>query len=201
MNFSCDRRALPALCFLFSFACGEPASEPGAASGGQTGSGGAVSGTGGTLSGAGGANNSGGSPGSGGDAQVALDAPDEATALLAFLEAKSYSSWKQEPEYHNPSGPHGDGVKVFYSPKAESSLTGGPLSLGGAIVKELTSGGSLYGWGVYVQGKDLPGTEGIYFYELIKPSTVYGDAYDTSECTGCRQSGQILLNDPSLVLP
>ncbi len=67
-------------------------------------------------------------------------------------------------------------------------------------VKELTSGGSLYGWAVYVRGTAQPGAASYYFYELIKPDKVYGDDYASSECTGRHGDSSLLLSDPSLVL-
>jgi hypothetical protein len=131
-----------------------------------------------------------------------LDAPDTAAELLPWLEAKSYESFVAEPAYHESSGPHGDAVKTFYSPLAMESLIAGEsiIRSGGAVVKELTSGGSLYGWGVYVRGTNAEGAASYYFYELIKPNTVYGDAYNSNECTGCHQDGALLLSDPGLVL-
>jgi hypothetical protein len=139
--------------------------------------------------------------GAGGVSPVTLDAPDHPGDLLPWLEAKSYKSWKAEPDYHESSGPHGDAVKVFYSPLAMESLSRNEsiLRVGGAVVKELTSSGSLYGWGVYVRGNAEPGAASYYFYELIKPDTVYGDAYGSGDCVGCHQDSALLLSDPTLV--
>lgn len=137
----------------------------------------------------------------GGGSEVELDAPDTADALVPWLEAGNYKDWLAEPEYHESSGPHGNAVKVFYSDQAVASLAAGNLDLapGSAVVKELTSGGSLYGWGVYVRGRDLDGNAGVYFYELIKPSQVYGDAYNSGECTGCHTGRALILSDLEMV--
>lgn len=144
---------------------------------------------------------SGGNPGTGGATQFALEAPDNAAELVPWLEAGNYSSWISEADYHVSAGPHGDAVKVFYSPLAWQAVDAAePISRpGGAVVKELTSGGSLYGWAVYVRGNQQPGAASYYFYELIKPSTVYGNAYGSTECTGCHTDSTLLLSDPTLV--
>lgn len=164
----------------------------------QDGSGGGVS-SGGTSASGGSLGSTGGgtSAGATGGTTFTLDAPDTADVLVPWLEAGNYKTWLAEPEYHESSGPHGDAVKVFYSEKAVASLTSGDLDLspGSAVVKELTSAGNLYGWGVYVRGRDLDGNAGIYFYELIKPSQVYGDAYNSGECTGCHTNGNLILSE------
>jgi len=68
-----------------------------------------------------------------------LDAPDEATALVAFVEAKQYANWAREAEFHPTSGPHGESVRVYYSPKAAQALASGAATfpIGAASVKEL----------------------------------------------------------------
>ena len=102
----------------------------------------------------------GGSPassaaGSGGDLSE-LDAPDESQALLSFLEAKQYAGWAKEGESHPSEGPHGDGVRVYYSPKAAQALRSGAATFpaGAASVKELTRSGALYGYSVWVKVQD-----------------------------------------------
>jgi hypothetical protein len=137
-----------------------------------------------------------GSNGSGGLAAT-LDAPDEATALVAFLEARQYAGWAKEAEYHSSAGPHGGGVRVYYSPKAAAAVRSGAANLpaGAASVKELTNGGALYGYSVWVKVQDTTdGGNGFYWYELIRQGdgkdSVYGDARGSSDCVGCHSSGK-----------
>lgn len=146
----------------------------------------------------------GGSTGSAGSAS--LDAPAEASALRPFLESKSYSKWAAEADYHPSSGPHGEAVKVFYSAKAAAALTAGSATFpqGAAVIKELTSGGSLYGWAVWVKvDADSAGGNGLYWYELIQGDAgdkVYGDARGSSDCVGCHAPGRdYLLSDGKFV--
>lgn len=133
----------------------------------------------------------------GSDAVTAHDAPDEATALVAFLEAKQYADWPKEAEYHLSAGPHGESVRTYYSPKAAAALNGGAPTFpaGAASVKELTSGGSLYGYSVWVKVQDATdGGNGFFWYELIHRGggndTVYGNARGSSDCVGCHSAGK-----------
>ena len=144
--------------------------------------------------------NAGSSAAAGGGAGAAssgLDAPDNASALQAFLDAKQYSGWAKEAAFHGSSGPHGDAVRVYYSPKAVAALKGGAASLpaGAATVKELTSGGSLYGWAVWVKVQDATDNgKGFYWYEIIHQgggnNSIYGDALGSDDCVGCHVAGK-----------
>lgn len=134
---------------------------------------------------------------SGGNAGSPLDAPDNAAALLPFLNAKQYSGWAKEAAYHASSGPHGDGVRVFYSPKAAAALKSGAATFpaGAAVVKEETSGGSLYGYSVWVKVQDSTDAgNGFYWYEIIHQGggkdSIYGDARGSSDCVGCHSAGK-----------
>ncbi|MEM7160508.1 MAG: hypothetical protein AAF799_47160 [Myxococcota bacterium] len=140
----------------------------------------------------------------GGDTQgeVEFDAPAEEEALVAFLDAMGYAGWAAEPDYHESTGPHGPGVRTFYSPKAVQALESGAeqFPAGAATVKELTSEGFLYGWGVWVKAQDdSDGGNGIYWYELIRGEDgdqVYGNAFGSNECIGCHSGGfDFLLSD------
>jgi hypothetical protein len=115
---------------------------------------------------------------------------------LAFLEAESYAGWNAEPDYHVSAGPHGDGVRVFYSPRAAAALEAQAETFpsGAAAVKELTSDSVLYGWAVWVKVQDdSDAGNGFYWYELIKPSTVYGDALGSTDCVYCHELGSDFL--------
>jgi hypothetical protein len=132
-----------------------------------------------------------------GGAVAALEAPDEAQALVAFLEAKQYAEWPKEAEYHLSAGPHGESVRTYYSPKAAAALNDGAPTFpaGAASVKELTSGGSLYGYSVWVKVQDATdGGNGFFWYELIHrgggKDTVYGNARGSSDCVGCHSAGK-----------
>lgn len=145
--------------------------------------------TGGTAGGASGGASSGAAP--------ALDAPDQEQPLVAFLNAKQYSGWAKEGDYHPSTGPHGDAVRVYYSPKAAQAIAAnaGTFPAGAAAVKELTSGGSLYGWSVWVKVQDATDNgNGFYWYELIHQGggkdSVYGNARGSGDCVGCHQAGK-----------
>ena len=131
-----------------------------------------------------------------------LDAPTNAAAYLEFLENGRYKSWPAEPDYHDSSGPHGGGVRVFYSPKAAQALNSGRASFpaGAATVKELTSEGFLYGWAVWTKVQSASdGGKGFYWYEIIRgdgDDQVYGDGLGHSDCVDCHATGHdFLLSD------
>lgn len=148
----------------------------------------------------GGASASGGSPPSGTAGSVdleALDAPDETQALVAFLEAKQYADWAKEFDIHPSAGPHGEGVRVYYSPKAAAALNSGAATFpaGAASVKELTSGGSLYGYSVWVKVQDAAdGGNGFFWYEAIHQpdgsDIVSANTRGSSACVGCHRAGK-----------
>ncbi len=126
-----------------------------------------------------------------------LDAPSNAAELVAFLDAKKYSGWAKEAMYHQSSGPHGDGVRVFYSPKAAAALKSGATTFpaGAAVVKELSSGGSLYGHAFWVKVQDATDSgKGFYWYEVIHQGagkdSIYGNALGSDDCVGCHSAGK-----------
>ena len=130
--------------------------------------------------------------------------PTERAAYLAFLEAGKYKRWASEPDYHASSGPHGGGVRVFYSPRAAQALESGASTLpkGAATVKELSSEGDLYGWAVWTKAQDdSDGGNGFYWFEVIRGNAgeddeVYGDGFGHSDCVGCHATGRdFLLSD------
>lgn len=144
---------------------------------------------------------SGAAAGTGGDGAAGgtseLDAPDEEQALVAFLNAKHYAGWAKEPDFHASAGPHGDGVRVYYSPKAAVTVKRGATTLpaGAATVKELTSGGSLYGYAVWVKVQDASDAgNGFFWYERIAQGggvfSVYGNARGSGDCVGCHSAGK-----------
>jgi hypothetical protein len=139
----------------------------------------------------------GGASGGGAGGASSLEAPDEEQTLVMFLNAKEYSGWAKEADYHKSSGPHGDAVRVYYSPKASQALTVGAPTFpaGAAAVKELTSGGSLYGWAVWVKVQDATDNgNGFYWYELIHQGggqdSIYGNARGSGDCVGCHMTGK-----------
>ncbi len=128
---------------------------------------------------------------------AAFEAPDEAQALVTFLEAKQYADWAKEAESHPSEGPHGDGVRVYYSPKAAEALKSGAATFpaGAASVKELTSGGTLYGYSVWVKVQDATDAgNGFFWYELTHHAggsdIVSGNARGSSACVGCHSAGR-----------
>lgn len=168
-------------------AMGDSTSTAGTSAGGSATAAGADSGGGG----------GGGTAGATAGAPNELDAPDHEAALLAFLDAKSYAGWAKEAEYHASTGPHGDGVRVYYSPKAAAALTSGAETFpaGAASVKELTSGASLYGYAVWVKVQDATdGGNGFFWYEVINQGggkkSVYGNALGSNDCVGCHSAGK-----------
>ncbi|HVJ16870.1 MAG TPA: hypothetical protein VM686_15625 [Polyangiaceae bacterium] len=167
-----------------------------AESGGSGGSGGTSSPGG--SSGSAGVGGAGGNAGSAGNV-AAFDAPDNAVELRPFLEAKAYAAWNAEPDYHLSTGPHGDGVRVFYGPTAAAALNAAATTFpkGAGVVKELTSQGYLYGWAVWVKVEDDSAAgNGFYWYEVIKGETmdtIYGDARGSSDCVYCHVPGKDFL--------
>lgn len=132
-----------------------------------------------------------------GGALAALDAPDEAQALVGFLEAKQYAGWAKEAESHPSAGPHGGSVRVYYSPKAAAALKTGAATFpaGAASVKELTSGASVYGYSVWVKVQEATDSgNGFFWYELSHRDggndTVYGNARGSKDCVGCHGAGK-----------
>ncbi|HET7539412.1 MAG TPA: hypothetical protein VFK05_06050 [Polyangiaceae bacterium] len=127
-----------------------------------------------------------------------LEAPDDAPALLSFLEAQQYAEWPKEAETHPSAGPHGERVRVYYSPSAARALKGGASSLpaGAASVKELTtSDGTLSGYSVWVKVQEASdGGNGFFWYERVRrpdgSDAVYGNARGSSVCVGCHSAGQ-----------
>jgi hypothetical protein len=126
-----------------------------------------------------------------------LDAPDEADALVSFLEAEQYASWAKEAEAHASAGPHGKSVRTYYSPKAAEALNSGAETFpaGAASVKELTSDGSVYGYSVWVKVQDATDSgNGFFWYELVHhdgaDDTVYGNSRGSSACVGCHSAGK-----------
>jgi len=139
----------------------------------------------------------GSSAGSGMEAGALLDAPDSEQPLVEFLNAKEYAGWAKEAEYHPSTGPHGGAVRVYYSPKAAEALTAGAEAFpaGAAAVKELSSGGSLYGWSVWVKVQDSTDNgNGFFWYELIHHGggndSINGNARGSSDCVGCHRAGK-----------
>jgi hypothetical protein len=148
-----------------------------------------VAGGGGSSSGAGGVGGVAGSS--------VLDAPDSEEPLVVFLQAKQYATWAKEGDYHKSTGPHGDAVRVYYSPKAAAAVKTGAATLptGAAVVKELTSGGSLYGYAVWVKVQDASEQgNGFFWYERINQGggavNIYGNARGSSDCVGCHAAGK-----------
>lgn len=141
--------------------------------------------------------NGAGGNGAGGAPSATLEAPDEEQSLLAFLDAQEYAGWPKEDDYHPSAGPHGDQVRVYYSPKAAAALNSGAATFpaGAAAVKELASGGSVYGYSVWVKVQDATDAgNGFYWYEIIRhddgTSNVYGNGRGSKVCTGCHQAGK-----------
>jgi hypothetical protein len=124
-----------------------------------------------------------------------LEAPEGSDKLLPFLEAGEYQSWPAEREVHDSAGPHGSGVRVFYSPKAAAAIEQGDAKFpaGAAIIKELYDAGDPSGWAVTIKVQpDSAGGQGFYWYELVG-ERVYADERGTPVCVNCHQAGQDFL--------
>lgn len=126
-----------------------------------------------------------------------LDAPDEEQDLVAFLTAGAYASWQKEADFHPSAGPHGDSVRVYYSPKAARALSDGSaiFPAGAAAIKELESGGSVYGWSVWVKVHDASDDgNGFFWYERTQraggTASVYGSGRGDRNCVGCHRAGK-----------
>lgn len=127
----------------------------------------------------------------------APDAPDDEQDLVSFLGARSYSSWAKEADHHPSAGPHGNDVRVYYGPKAARALQSGApaFPLGAAAIKELESGGSIYGWSVWVKVEDASdGGNGFFWYERTESTdgtvSVSGNGRGDRNCVGCHRAGK-----------
>ena len=134
---------------------------------------------------------------SGSSATVTLDAPDNEPDLRAFLDARQYATWAKEADYHASTGPHGEAVRVYYGPRAAAALSAGSETLpaGAAAIKELTSGGSIYGHSVWVKVQDATDAgNGFFWYEIIAQGggkfSIYGNSLGSTDCVGCHQTGK-----------
>lgn len=140
---------------------------------------------------------SGGAGGASESPTLTLDAPDNEQELRAFLDAKQYANWAREADYHASTGPHGTGVRVYYGPKAAEAISAGATTLpaGAAAIKELMSGGSVYGHSVWVKVQDATDAgKGLFWYEIIAQGggefTIYGNSLGARDCVGCHQTGK-----------
>lgn len=137
------------------------------------------------------------------------EVPTATDALFKFLKDGSYKSFAQESAVHSSRGPHaklGWPVRVYVSPKMESSLKSGGSShpIGAAIVKEMydEKGAKLAGWAVMVKtGADSDSGKGWFWYETLnsrdsKAHVAAGNGIPG--CFGCHTSGSdfVLTNFP-----
>ncbi|HVY32326.1 MAG TPA: hypothetical protein VHB79_37575 [Polyangiaceae bacterium] len=178
-----------------SLACSGSGDDGARGAGGTAGSASVGGGGAGTASVGGGT--AGTAPVGGGGGAMALDAPDNEQDLLAFIAAKQYMGWAKEADYHKSAGPHGDHVKVFYSPRAAAALSANAATFpaGAAAIKELSSGFSVYGYSFWVKVQDATDNgNGFFWYEIIHQGggndSIYGNARGSGDCVGCHSAGK-----------
>ncbi|MCH2110996.1 MAG: hypothetical protein MK135_16885, partial [Polyangiaceae bacterium] len=112
-----------------------------------------------------------GSGGEMGELPADLDAPAIVEGLQDLFVQDLYDDWAAELEYHESAGPHGTGVKVYYSPKAAEAFNAGADSypIGSAVIKELTWNSAktgIYGWDAMVKVADEGLPTDWFWYEL-----------------------------------
>lgn len=124
-----------------------------------------------------------------------------ASALVDFVRAGSYKSWKAEPAIHGSTGPHGGNVRTYVNDALYASLKAGNTShpKGSIVVKELYGGGTSSVTGHAVDVKDDQTGEWVFF-EGFAPS--YGSPYyyrgTTNFCASCHAPGlDYVLTQPS----
>lgn len=123
--------------------------------------------------------------------------PTEEAALLAWLDAESYTSWPAESGIHASTGPHGD-VRTFINATLEASLTASNAEhpLDSATVKELYDGdNNLIGRSVMLKVEMGAGGDGWYWFEILNDN-VLADGTGAGGCTGCHSAGADFFRTP-----
>ena len=180
----------------FAVACGDDDESDAGAFGGAANQGGSNAARGGSEFSAGAGGGAGSNSGdAGAPAEAGLDAPIEREVLEAFLERGGYQDWPAEAAAHASSGPHGNSVRTFYSPRAaQAVLEESPtFPAGAATVKELFDGANLYGYSVWVKADaDSDSGNNVYWYETANGGSPY-EGLGARICTGCHSAGQDFL--------
>jgi len=128
--------------------------------------------------------------------------PTGAAALLPWLQAKSYASWKAESKVHMSAGPHGGNVRTYLSPEIEPSFGGmSEHARCSALVKELYGNGTsqITGWAVSVKvDSSSQSGQGWYWYELISMGgNPVADGKGVTLCTSCHSGGRDYVLSPT----
>lgn len=132
-----------------------------------------------------------------GKAKEGATADDYANKMFAWLQTKSYASWKSESAVHRSKAgsSHGD-VKIFYNEKLNTSTEAGNKThpIGSVSVKELYKDGGHIGWALAFKAREDDGKgHGWYWYEntsLTDGSTPIAASFGNSKCVGCHKPGK-----------
>jgi len=123
---------------------------------------------------------------------VMIDVPTEGVALLAWLEAETYTSWEAETAVHDATGtsPHGR-VRTYFNDVLVTSYMAGNTThgVGSAAVKELFDGmDARIGWAVGVKVAESDAPESWYWY-LNAGGMVNADGTGVALCEDCHVAG------------
>ncbi|MDB4614590.1 cytochrome P460 family protein [bacterium] len=122
---------------------------------------------------------------------------DYSNRVFAWLQKKSYASYKAERAVHPSSSGaavHGD-VRVFVNDKLDKSMAAKNAShpIGSAAVKELYKGGKAIGWAAMIKSKSDDGKgNGWYWYEILSTtdsSKPVAASLGNNMCVGCHSVG------------
>lgn len=129
--------------------------------------------------------------------------PTDGTALLTWLQARSYASFPRESKVHASTGPHGGSVRTYVTPSLDASLAAKALEhpKGAAMVKEFYGGGSeVTGWAVAVKTDAASaGGDNWYWYEIFGTTSAtkpVADGKGLPGCKGCHSGGKDFVLSP-----
>lgn len=122
--------------------------------------------------------------------------PSAPAALLEWLRARSYASYRGESSVHASSGPHGGNVRTFVNAKLAASLdASGEHPEGSVAVKELYGSGTtdVTGWAVMIKTQpESAAGAGFYWYEVFgtEPGASAIEGQGKGLCVDCHAGGR-----------
>ena len=126
--------------------------------------------------------------------------PTTKAELDKYLEAGDYKDFLSESEVHASTGPHGNGVKTYFTDSLQESLLAGNSEhpIGAAAIKELYDGDTIDGWAVLVKVRDDGPEELRYYWYEILGGTIYADGEDEPGCSDCHSGGKDFVLTPAI---